>query len=574
MHNNGTQNGKGHNVTDLVATDNQVTFPKSEDTQLRDISSLLHGAPVIQQKSGVSISGKPAHAIATANDFAGVEDSKPFARKVGPKILLGSGLSLLLLLPMAGVFMGGSGGSKNKENVAVDSEKAAAEGSTYVSPEDHAAMQAELEEMRSQQAFINQQVDAEAINAAGHQQQHNERAATAPASTKPANSAAAQPSTIRTSSSPTPARTATPAPRPAPVATAPRTPAPITRTAAREPELVNPFERRAALQALGTYGTSPPVAQSVVAGPASLSKVTNPFETDDYYIQTIDFEQPPARSGTQQAPVRPVTEEERLYQQDADSVLTTGGSTAAPEASVTELPAEVDADTPAQRDIDAAVLDPRGRTAAITANTQSSETVERQPSTTQMAIMPGTTVAAELPYGFNWQEGTDLPEVLIQTTEDIIAGNRTVIPAGTQFLGQAQIDPSSGSVIIQIVGMFGETQDIQIPRSSVVVKAEDGDILTADASGGPSTPGPNVGGFLMEALGNGLSNVIDSDDGLVTDIAGGVAETYIDNQIDRAEASTAARASSSSARPVVWSLGARPVQMSFNNLIPISSTQQ
>ena len=73
-----------------------------------------------------------------------------------------------------------------------------------------------------------------------------------------------------------------------------------------------------------------------------------------------------------------------------------------------------------------------------------------------MAIMPGTSTQAELPFGFIWQEGTSLPEVLLTTTEDIMAGDQSVIVAGTQFLGQAQVDPSSGAVSIRVVGIFGE----------------------------------------------------------------------------------------------------------------------
>ena len=176
-----------------------------------------------------------------------------------------------------------------------------------------------------------------------------------------------------------------------------------------------------------------------------------------------------------------------------------------------------------------------------------------------MAIMPGTTAAAELPNGFSWQEGMPLPEVLLLTTEDIMAGEVAVIPAGTQFLAQAQIDPGSGAVAIQIVGLFGEIRNIQIPRSSVIVQAEDGSILTASASGGSSrAAGSNMGGFFMESLRNGVSNVIGSDDSLVTDIAGGMAETLIDNQMKQAQANAAASASRTAAQPIVWTLNSRP----------------
>ncbi|MEO0648347.1 MAG: hypothetical protein AAFZ17_19710 [Cyanobacteria bacterium J06650_10] len=70
-----------------------------------------------------------------------------------------------------------------------------------------------------------------------------------------------------------------------------------------------------------------------------------------------------------------------------------------------------------------------------------------------------------------------------------------------------------------------------------------------------------------------LSNVIDSDDNLVTDIAGGMAETLIDNQVERSEANAAARASRTSSQPVVWTLDTRTVRLTFNNFIPISNAR-
>ena len=77
------------------------------------------------------------------------------------------------MFPLSFIFLGG-GGSKETETVAVVEETP--EGNTYVSPEDYAAMQSELEQRRSQQAFTDQQVDADAIDAAGRQQQENVQA--------------------------------------------------------------------------------------------------------------------------------------------------------------------------------------------------------------------------------------------------------------------------------------------------------------------------------------------------------------------------------------------------------------
>ena len=387
---------------------------------------------------------------------------------------------------------------------------------SYVSVEEFAAQQAELEQLRSQQAFVDQQVDAEAIDAAGRQQQS--RASAQPSSTRsgsssaastasrPASTTTAQPSSVTLRAAPAPTRVAATSSRPTPVTISSRSPAPATsqpsaQSSVREAEPVDPFERRAQLQALGSYGAPPPMAKAIQTASYEPS---NPFETQ--YVQAIALSPQPAiatRGKATQAisPVeRPLTPEELQYEQDAAAVLAT-------EHPVDESPV--------------AAVEGEPLTEA--------SSVQPQP----MAIMPGTTAAAELPNGFSWQEGMPLPEVLLLTTEDIMAGGVAVIPAGTQFLAQAQIDPGSGAVAIQIVGLFGEIRNIQIPRSSVIVQAEDGSILTASASGGPSrAAGSNMGGFFMESLRNGVSNVIGSDDSLVTDIAGGMAETLIDNQIE------------------------------------------
>ena len=280
----------------------------------------------------------------------------------------------------------------------------------------------------------------------------------------------------------------------------------------------------------------------------SYQDAVNPFALQTPYIQTIALERPQAHSAVARQ-IEPTTADTLLseadfqYRRDAEAVL--DGNAAQAEATEENVDVTPDISTPAE--------------------SSTSRPVQL------LAIMPGTSAEAELPYGFTWQQGTPLPEVLLMTTEDIMAGELTVIPAETQFLGQAQIDPSSGAVTIEVVGMFGETRDIQIPRTSVMVQAEDGSMLTAKASSAPNAnaAGTNTRGFLMESLGNGLGNVIDSDDSLLTDLAGGMAETLIDNQIERADAEAANSASRASAAPIVWTLNARPVRLTFNHFIPL-----
>ena len=489
--------------------------------------------------------------------------------------MTGAIISGLLMLPLSFIFLGG-GGSKQAENVAVVEESA--EGNAYVSSEDYAAMQAELEQLRSQQAFINQQVDADAIDAAGSQQQDAQAKPTTQASTATKPSPAPRATTVSSRPAPrpapTPSRVVTPAPRPAPVAVSSQ-PARGIQAATKVAEPVDPFERRTQLQALGTYGAPPPTAQS---SRTVSSRASNPFETANPYVQAIAVESPqvqPAFSRTQPAaPVeKPLTEEELQYQQDADAVLAFDTSDAeneleneAPEPEVRNEPGR-----------DSAVLDPRRRFEKIRESpvASSATSSDHAEIASPMAIMPGTSTQAELPYGFSWQEGTPLPEVLLMTTEDIMAGGQPVISAGTRLLGQAQVNPSSGVVNIQVVGIFGDTQNIQIPRASIAIQASDGSVLTASASGGVSrSSGSNVGGFLADSFGNSLSNVLSNGDNVLMDIGGGLAETIIDEQVERAEANAAARNSRSAAQPTIWTLDPRTVQLTFNNYIPLDSASR
>ncbi|PZO18192.1 MAG: hypothetical protein DCF25_10200 [Leptolyngbya foveolarum] len=573
MESNGTHsNGNGSGA---AVADNIVAFPENDQTQLEDISTLLEGAPVMQQASPANMP-KPASPIASTADFEQVAEQKPFSRRLGPKATGGAIIAGALMLPLSLIFLGG-GGPKEAAPVAVVEEPT--EGSTYVSPEDVAAMQAELEQRRSQQAFTDQQVDADTIDAAGRQQQRTQTQA-APKSTTTATKPAPAPTSQATEVSsrpapaprptPAPSRVVTPAPRSTPPPAANPQPSRVIQAPAREVEPVDPFERRAQLQALGTYGTPPPTAQAARTVSAQAS---NPFETANPYIQAIAIESSQLEIAS--APIeRPLTEEELQYEQDANVVLAAG--TPDVDSEVESVSPEPEIDNAPRAD--SAVLDLRRgfeRSEEQAAAEVGTSPTENRAATTPMAIMPGTSTQAELPYGFSWQEGTPLPEILLMTTEDIMAGDQSAISAGTQFLGQAQIDPGSGAVNIQVVGIFGETQNIQIPRASVAVQAANGGVLTARANGGSvRSSGPNVGGFLFESLGNSLGNVLSNGDNVLMDVGGGLAETIIDGQVERSDASAAARNSQVASQPTIWTLDEQSVQLTFNNYIPLNSTSR
>ena len=133
METNGMKNSQGNlqrQESDTSTSDNVASFPSNKDTQLRDISTLLQGAPVMQQatptNNGSAISSgnggatsSETAAIATSEDFERVEE-KPFARKVGPRAIVGAGLALIFIFPLAAVF--GGGGESSNDNPAVESK--------------------------------------------------------------------------------------------------------------------------------------------------------------------------------------------------------------------------------------------------------------------------------------------------------------------------------------------------------------------------------------------------------------------------------------------------------------------
>lgn len=498
-----------------------------------------------------TILGSPAEAeepLVDENIFDSSQPKVPIYKNIPLKAGLAGIAAMFLLLPMIGLFSG----NLLKKDSTNSSKASSSVAKAEETEEEKALRETELanSDLKRQLALQNQ-----AFTAADMEEDTAQGESTVSPSSRPPI-AAATPGAIRA-----PARPPAPAARPvasrsvsppspiSPMRSSPSyrpvpSAAPVTlasRSAAPSPQNQNaqsvireaepeadPFERRDQLQALGSYGASPPMTGEPEAQLVSYGQTSNPDNSP--YIKAISQQtnSPTAtsQSYTNAPEEKPLTEAEIQYELDTSAVL---------------------------------MIDPPE---------VSEESAEYA---SPLAIMPGTSAAAELPYGFSWQEGAPLPEVLLLTTEDIMAGDQVAIPVGTQFLGQAQIDPRSGAVTIQIIGMFGE-KDIPIPRASVIVRAEDGSVLTASASGRASRgSSSNMGGFLVESLGNSLGNVIGSDDNIATDIAGGVAETIVDNQVARSEANAAARNSRAASQPFIWTVDDRsPVRLTFNNYIPLS----
>ncbi|MEM9004500.1 MAG: hypothetical protein AAGE59_13370 [Cyanobacteria bacterium P01_F01_bin.86] len=511
-------------------------------TTIEKLNNLLGGAPVLSAAatSEAEIPQKPT--LATAKDFSQIDEKRPLAHKVMPKLALGSLLATLVVLPMT-IFVKSD---KQAEQATVQpetSDEPVAETATD-SDSKMEAIKAENEQLKAQQAFTSQQLDIEAIEAEGRRKQALEAQQQA-ATQKPQPTTTAQPVTVRTTTAPRPAPAARPTPAPRPTAARPAPQASPPLAPAREPirrEIpVDPYAQRTQLQALGVYGSPPPVAES---GNTTLTH--NPFEIDNGYefIQAISIEQSPVTAApaiSREAVVAETVIEDTQYQEDAALVLE-------------EIPLRPNASDSPEETIE------RDQEA-------NSEVV--QPA----AILPGTSVTADIPYGFHWRQGVAPPEVMLITSEDIMAGQTVALPAGTQMLARAMVDPASGATELEIMVFFGD-DDIQIPQRSIVVHAEDGSPLVAQSNDSPSTPNPNFSGILADSLSNGLSNVIDSNDNIAVDLAGGVAEAVIENQRDRAEAQAEARTARAAAQPITWTLEPGPVRLTFNNIVPLTIANQ
>lgn len=496
------------------------TANRTSETTREHLNTLLGGSPVLEATSASDEKGRNKPALATANDFELIDSQRPFAQTVGPKVLLASGLALCLVLPTSIVFRT----SKKTKSAAVpETAHQPTQLPTAEPTHELEALRQENEAFKAQQAFDTQQLDMEAIEAEGRrkqaqaqaQKQASEIPTTAPATAPEPTTVTAQPVAAR----PAPAPRARLAPRPAATVRSRRTAMPV-----------DPYAQRAQLQKLGVYGSPPPVKQA--ASNATLARHPLGMDSGHTFIQALSIAPEPTVAEptfTREQVAKEPTIEDTTYQEDAALVL--GNSWLAPAAEAT-------------------VASP----------------TETAPPT---AIMPGTTVTAQIPYGFQWRQGLAPPEVLLTLREDIMAGAVVALPAGTQMLASANVDPISGATEMAIKVLFGEG-DIQIPQSSIVVHAEDGSPLIAQRSGGPTIPGPNFGGMVADSLANGLANVINSDDNLAIDIAGGVAEAVIEHKRETAHSRANDRAARVAAQPMIWTLAPGTVRITFNNFVPLT----
>jgi hypothetical protein len=201
--------------------------------------------------------------------------------------------------------------------------------------------------------------------------------------------------------------------------------------------------------------------------------------------------------------------------------------------------------------------------------------VEPSPvSESAMPILPGEMFKAKIINGVSWSQG-DRPEMALETIEDFAAESGAVlIPKGTRIMATVNGADDSGTVFTGVSQIFMDSP-LNIPADSLVIQAEDGSVLRADrsSSGGSNGGGLDIGGVFWGSAINAADNVIESDDSLVGDLAGGVGEAVLEDQRERVEERADQREAVVTPQVGVWTLTPRNVQIFVSRLISVEPEQ-
>jgi hypothetical protein len=305
-------------------------------------------------------------------------------------------------------------------------------------------------------------------------------------------------------------------------------PAKVASASPAPTETVDPFEMRDRLSQLGNYG------QPVAAAPPTVASAPKNIVTP--------VSQSASEPSTQNVAYRP-------------------SEPSVPSADESETPVEL-GDEQYYEDT-AAVLD---LPVADVAPSQTSETA--------MPILPGEMFKAKIINGVSWSQG-DRPEMALETIEDFAAESGAVlIPKGTRIMATVNGADDSGTVFTGVSQIFMDSP-LNIPADSLVIQAEDGSVLRADRSnsGGSNGGGLDIGGVFWGSAINAADNVIESDDSLVGDLAGGVGEAVLQDQRERVEERADQREAVVTPQVGVWTLTPRNVQIFVSRLISVEPEQ-
>jgi hypothetical protein len=302
---------------------------------------------------------------------------------------------------------------------------------------------------------------------------------------------------------------------------------PVASASPATVETVDPFEMRDRLSRLGNYG-HPVTAGAPLAVASAPKNIVTPVSQSTSELSTQNVAYRPAARVTTDKFESPVKADDEQYYEDTAAVLG---------LPVTEvLPSPV--------------------------------------SETAMPILPGEMFKAKIINGVSWSQG-ERPEMALETIEDFAAESGAVlIPKGTRIMATVNGADESGSVFTGISQIFMDSP-LNIPADSLVIQAEDGSVLKAEQSteGGANSGGLDIGGVLWGSAINAADNVIEADNSLVGDLAGGVGEAILQDQREQVEAREEQRIVATTPQVGVWTLTPRNVQIFVSRLISVEPEQ-
>jgi hypothetical protein len=304
-------------------------------------------------------------------------------------------------------------------------------------------------------------------------------------------------------------------------------PAKVEIASSAPTETVDPFEMRDRLSRLGNYG-QPVEAGALSAVAIAPKNIVTPISQSASEPSTQNVAYRPAARVTTDKFESPVEPDNEQYYEDTAAVL------GLPVAEV--LPSPV--------------------------------------SETAIPILPGEMFKAKIINGVSWSQG-ERPEMALETIEDFAAESGAVlIPKGTRIIATVNGADESGSVFTGVSQIYMDSL-LNIPADALVIQAEDGSVLKAEQSteGGASGSGLDIGGVLWGSAINAADNVIESDDSLVGDLAGGVGEAVLQDQRERVDAREEQRTVVTTPQVGVWTLTPRNVQIFVSRLISMEHEQ-
>jgi hypothetical protein len=528
----------------------QVTDKHTDEMTASDLEAVVNAGDYDTSDEG-SDDGDYSRDRPLINEgaFEAIKQSEKPSTAQNPLLRAGilSAVAMGLLIPLGLIFKG----NMSIKAGTVASETALDENGEPVEPfspeaDELAQLQLENSELKRTMGLASQSLSQSELDELAKKNGETSAKPGEPASGSqtPAQSSASSPVASRPAAAPVQSINYRPAPEPprttyrSPVATTSVTQRPAAAPVSLQPakveiassaptETVDPFEMRDRLSRLGNYGQS--VAAGAPSAVAIASKnIVTPISQSASEPRTQNVAYRPAARVTTDKFESPVEPDNEQYYEDTAAVL--------------------------------------GLPVADVAPLQGSETA--------MPILPGEMFKAKIINGVSWSQG-ERPEMALETIEDFAAESGAVlIPKGTRIIATVNGADESGSVFTGVSQIYMDSP-LNIPADALVIQAEDGSVLRAELSteGGANGGGLDIGGVLWGSAINAADNVIESDDSLVGDLAGGVGEAVLQDQRERVDAREEQRTVVTTPQVGVWTLTPRNVQIFVPRLISMEHEQ-